>query len=94
MLFRSFIASSICFPVTIAFLAVPEKRQCWRDSDLLGLNNRLSILRLPAPELTVPYQILVAIKEVVNGYADEAKLHLTNAAYHVRGEWFTAPATI
>ena len=37
---------------------------------------------------------LVAVKEAVNGYADEAKLHLTNAAYHVRGEWFSDKASI
>lgn len=37
---------------------------------------------------------LVAVKEAVNGYADEAKLHLTNAAYHVRGEWFSGQASI
>ena len=37
---------------------------------------------------------LVAVKEAVNGYADEAKLHLTNAAYHVRGEWFSDQASI
>ena len=37
---------------------------------------------------------LVAVKEAVNGYADEAKLHLTNAAYHVRGEWFSGQARI
>ena len=37
---------------------------------------------------------LVAVKEAINGYADEAKLHLTNAAYHVRGEWFSGQASI
>ena len=37
---------------------------------------------------------LVAVKEAVNGYADEAQLHLTNSAYHVRGEWFSGQASI
>ena len=37
---------------------------------------------------------LVAVKEAVNGYADEAQLHLTNSAYHVRGEWFSGQANI
>ena len=34
------------------------------------------------------------IQEAVNGYADETKLHLTNAAYHVRGEWFSGQSSI
>ena len=37
---------------------------------------------------------LVAVKEAINGYADEAQLHLTNSAYHVRGEWFSGQASI
>ena len=37
---------------------------------------------------------LVAVKEAVNGYADEAQLHLTNSTYHVRGEWFSGQASI